>query len=232
MKSMLVGMIALAAGAPQDEPRADVGAWVAGLGSEEVRERERAERRLAGLGDDLLRALRELEAATRSGDPEVRGRAARVRAELLEKVGKAPETGLVRRAVREVRERWTGKAPEVVEEMARGAFRPWRLKYVCFVPRLVIGDHLESDNDEEFQKFKPGTRLGGKRDLLTREVVEVLDANGGLAYIDLDRPLAPPAGDLPCLGYCLIFTLPGETGWTSYVVVGFDPATPGWRGHR
>ncbi len=159
---------------------------------------------------------------------ERRREAARRQAESVRLVPGALRRGI--QLVRDVRV----KNPERIEQTIRAAFAPVQLTYVRYVPVLDIGDHLESNNDEEFGKFKPLTRLGGKRDLLTEEVVQGLQTRDGVAGCngEWDFVVPGPADDLTTLGRTLIFTLPdgtlradGTPHWTSYVVIGF-PVLP------
>jgi hypothetical protein len=138
--------------------------------------------------------------------------------------------GALRRGIERVREARLNRDDSSVEEMIRKAFEPAELTYVRFVPTVQIGDHLESDNDEEFQKFKPLTRLGGNRDLITEEVYKGLCEGDGIVGFDGRLTLVVPdkADDLTSLGRTLIFTLPdgtvqadGRPKWEKYVVLGF-----------
>ncbi|HEX7901467.1 MAG TPA: hypothetical protein VF950_27155 [Planctomycetota bacterium] len=127
--------------------------------------------------------------------------------------------GALRRGIQRVR------AGAKSEEMIRKAFAPVELTYVRYVAQLEIGDHLESNNEEEFGKFKPLSRLGGKRDLITEDVFQALREKDGIVGFDEDWTLVvpAPADDLTTFGRTLIFTLPddGTPSWKTYVVIGF-----------
>jgi tetratricopeptide (TPR) repeat protein len=125
----------------------------------------------------------------------------------------ARDTAVVRAAVALVRLRWTDQDFKDAGTMLRAAFRPMELDYARIAEKS-IGDHLESADDEEFQKFKPLGRFGGKRDLLTRPVADALDRGEGIVFLSVDEedllsPRSPVA----------VFTLPGKSGWSSYAVV-------------
>jgi hypothetical protein len=142
--------------------------------------------------------------------------------------GRAPAQPL-RRAVWSIRGEWSRAGAEDLEAKARLAFAPSTLQYFRFVARLEIGDHLESASHEDFQQFKPLGRFGGRRDLLTADVVALLDREAGIVGFRDREPVAPgPGDDLTAFERCLIFTLPGraEGGrrWSAYAVVRFDRA--------
>lgn len=142
-----------------------------------------------------------------------------------------PPVQPLRRAVWRIRAEWSRSGPQDLDARARVAFAPSTVRYFRCVPRLEIGDHLESDDAEEFQKFKPLGRLGGKRDLLTAEVVALLDRDEGLVGFRNGEAVAVGrADDLTAFASCLIFTMPtgrpaeGGRRWSSYAVVRFDLA--------
>ncbi len=175
-----------------------------------------------------------LRPAPESDDPEVRAREELLRAILQKRIDSVRAVpGALRRGVGRVREARLKRNDSMVDQTIRKAFEPVELTYVRYVSNVEIGDHLESDNDEEFQKFKPLTRLGGNVDLITEEVYRGLCERDGIVGFDGNRALVvpDPADDLTSLGRTLIFTLPdgtvkadGKPNWDNYVVIGFSAA--------
>ena len=164
--------------------------------------------------------------------PEVLAHETMLRAILQERMDRLRAVpGGLRGGIERVRAGYLMRKDADVEELVRESFKPAELTYVHYVPTLEIGDHLESDNDEEFQKFKPLTRLGGNRDLITEEVYKGLCERDGMVGFNSDWALVVPdkEDDLTALGRTLIFTLPDETvkadgkpKWGKYVVIGFQ----------
>jgi hypothetical protein len=157
-------------------------------------------------------------------DPVVKAfleRRRREAARLAERLREAPDA--LRRGIARVREAWRAQPGADLGDAVAAAFDPVPLSYVRHVRKVEVGDHLESDNGEEFAKFKPLTRLGGKRDLLTPEVHGLLSEGGGVAGVTTDWVFVAPDADddLRRYGKTLIFTLPDGPAWSSYVVVGF-----------
>jgi hypothetical protein len=215
----------------QDAPRAkEIDAAVAALAHKDIAERDKAEKQLLGIAGDAARALAALDRLRESEDEELKGRAARVREAIAERLKEAAALpGAVRAAIGAIRSAWLKREYGNVEEGIKKAFAAVDVEvtYAHYAPKLAVGDHLESDNGEEFLKFKPLGRLGGKRDLLTQEVVDALNEGEGIVGLDWERAVVPKrTHDLFGHGKCLVFTLPhgtadGKPAWSAYVVVAY-----------
>lgn len=137
------------------------------------------------------------------------------------------DVDLVWVAVDEIRSRWKKRDFVDLAVVAREAFAPYEVTYFHYASSFEIGDHLETADNEEFKQFKGFGRLGGKKDILTSEVAKALSDGEGVAWLDNERD---PANNLILLkrglrsprGECLIFTLPEEGTWTSYILVKYS----------
>lgn len=130
----------------------------------------------------------------------------------------------VRHAIGEVRACWREGRFDRAEARLRERLAPYAGRGAYVVVGVEVGDHLESADHEEFQCFKPAGRLGGRRNLLTKEIVSVLSGGEGVVFImDASGRWAPASPDerLEPRGRCMLFTLPDRSGWTAYAVVSF-----------
>jgi hypothetical protein len=221
-----------APGAQEASPRSkEIEGWASQLGDENAAKRNQAESSFLGLASDLGYALEALEKCQSSLDPEIRSRAQTLRARLLQRIKiMSGASGSVRAAIARIRTAWLKRQYSNFDEMARASFGSTFLSYVQYVPKVEIGDRLESANNEDYMQFKPYGRFGGRRDLLTQEAYQALDGGDGIAGFVENLEAARPAkeDDLSGWGRCLIFTLPdgtqkadGKARWESYVVIAF-----------
>jgi hypothetical protein len=219
-------------GAQEASPRSkEIEGWASQLGDENAARRNQAETNFVGLASDLAYALEALEKCQSSLDPEIRSRAQNLRARLLQRAKiMSGGSGGVRAAIARIRSAWLRRQYSNFDEMARASFGSMSLSYVRYVPKIEIGDHLESASNEDYLQFKPYGRFGGRRDLLTREAFQALDGGDGIVGFVENLEAARPAkeDDLSGWGRCLIFTLPdgaknadGKARWESYVVIAF-----------
>jgi hypothetical protein len=222
-------------GAQEAAPRAkEIDEWISGLAHENVAERNRVDKSLLGLAADLAYALESLDRLQSSSEPEVRARSLALRTRLVQRAREMSGVpGSVRSGIAKVRAAWLRRQYASFEELVRTSFESVAVSYVRYVTKVEIGDHMESDNSEDYHQFKPGGRFGGSRDILTREVYQSLDNGEGIVAMEgQERVLVPKkSDDLLSLGQCLIFTLPeaakapeGKNRWECYVVVAFGKA--------
>lgn len=210
---------------PQDSvPPTDIDGLMAGLSAEDAGERDRAQARLLALADDIARALQALEGAMNSRDLEVRTRAARIHRSVVDRLRALSAGASVSKSIRAFRERWLKRDFENAEALARESFGDVELVSFHHAPTIEVSDHLESADNEEYQSFKPLSRFGGKRDLMTTDVVEALRTGSGIVLLDGDT-VTPFAKDepLPSAAHCLLVALPDADVCTSYVVIAYRP---------
>lgn len=133
---------------------------------------------------------------------------------------KDPFLRVVQDGIRRVRLDW--KKSDDRERLVRDAFAPLEMDYVLVALDWSVEDHLESDDNEEFGKFRGTSRLGGKKNVLTPEFRNHLWRRGML-FMESPERIVPRS----C---ALMFALPENGEWVGYVVVRFKscdlPARP------
>ncbi len=198
------------------------------LGSTDGEAKERARARLEAIGKPALEVL---ERALYPEEPEVRYQAKELLKAIRWAVQVESRVAPVREGVRRTRERWAARDFKEIGEAAREAFRPLELAFVHYAPKLEVGDRLETDTEEGPRGFRPFDRTGGRRDLLTAEVVRALDKNDGLVFLGEAREPVDRSD-------VFNFTLPDRKGWSAWLVVQLvsrkdgRPAAASYRGER
>jgi len=136
------------------------------------------------------------------------------------------EPDRLREAITRIRKLPAVDEASIARELGRYAVHGVRL-----VRRFEIGDHLESDDGEDFGQFKPAQhRFGGNKDLLTPALVTDLRRGEGIVFLEGTRWAVPDATrPLRAQGWCLLFTIPEGQDRFSYVTVGFGGGVPGWK---
>ena len=167
-------------------------------------------------------AIEPLERAIYHANPEIRPIARDLSRDLRKNAGLQDILRFVRASVAKVRTRWEARDFKDLESETRKAFEPVPLRYVHYAPRKKIGDHLETDDQENKVGFKPYDPSGGSEDLLTENVASALNKEGGITFIavnDGEQPTYERAKSAARQSDVLMFTLPDKEGWSSYIVV-------------
>lgn len=220
--------------APQENKnmveRGEVDNLIIQLGSEDKEDREKAKARLLATGTAALEAL---DKAYYHENPNVRSIAKELAQAIRERVKVQDFIAAVQARVRTVRAHWIARDFKDIGRVTQDAFSPIRVDYVHYVPKKEIGDHLEANDGNIMSHFFPLSGEGGTRDLLTREVAEALDRNGGLVFLKpvnnsgmkrwswlgAAREPSEKARLIVDWSPACIFTLPDKKDWSAYILV-------------
>jgi hypothetical protein len=103
------------------------------------------------------------------------------------------------RAIMRARRAWHRRAftKETAPGMVRRAFENLEFDFIHYAPEFKIGDWLENDCGEEFQKFKGLGRFGGRQNQLTERVLAMLRKNRGVVFLTLDAGPPDHLSELP-----------------------------------
>jgi hypothetical protein len=214
---------------PTPESLQEIEKLIGELGSPAGAERLKAEGRLREIGKP---ALEPLDKALYHENPDVRV-AARDLARLIRKdlegqaeVARARAAAEpVRAAVKKVRERWAARDFKSLEQAVRDAFAPMRVSTAHYVPKKEIGPEFRLagvryvPEKKTGATFRPEGQEPQPSDVLTRELMEALDKEGGIVFLDME-------GRVPVIAefaWTFLFTLPDRQGWSAYVFVEAGP---------